>query len=291
MPTLASVLAAAVMASSLMFVAQSNPCAGGVAWSGACTVSNSGGSVDLSGTQNQSGGGNAGSGGGSNSGGGRGGQGGQAVETAAEAQARAEAEARRQRCLQSSVCSEFAIELRPRTIADPIAAAPVAPTIPDQVTLADIASFVPARPAVSGEPSGLGVVGMPTNVVASASTQNIGGTLFTFPVTVTFVPSAFRFDFGDGASLTSPSGGASWASLGQAEFTPTFTSHAYSARGTYAVTVTTLYSASVDFGGGQIRQVPGYVEATTGGYEVRVVEVRTGLVDKTCLENPSGIGC
>jgi hypothetical protein len=52
-----------------------------------------------------------------------------------------------------------------------------------------------------------------------------------------------------------------------------------------------LYSASVDFGSGLWRPVPGFVEATTGGYDVRVVEVHTGLVDKTCVENPHGPGC
>lgn len=258
-------------------------------WTTTCAVSNSGGSVELSASQNHSSnGGNAGPRGGSNSGGGRGGS---YVESEAEAKAREAAELRTQDCLNSGTGSCFAIELRPRDVLAPVEAEPAAPVIPDQVTLADIASFTPARPAVSGEPSGLGVVGMPTNVVAAASTQTLAGTLFTFPVTVTFVPASFRFDFGDGTGLTSASGGTSWASLGQADFTPTSTSHAYAVRGTYNVTVTTLYSASVDFGGGQIRQVPGYVEATTGGYSVRVVEVHTGLVDKTCLENPAGPGC
>ena len=48
------------------------------------------------------------------------------------------------------------------------------------------------------------------------------------------------------------------------------------------------YAASVDFGSGIWRPVAGYVTATTGGYDVRVVEVRTALVDQTCLENPRG---
>ena len=161
--------------------------------------------------------------------------------------------------------------------------------LPD-VTLADLASFVPARPALTGEPAGLGVVGMPTNLVAQASEQRIPGTLFDYDVVVRFVPSAFRFDHGDGTSQTTATGGSTWAALGQAEFTPTPTSHVYRARGTYDVSVTVLYRASVDFGNGW-RPVDGYVEATTSGYDVRIVEVHTALVDKTCLENPSGPGC
>ena len=51
------------------------------------------------------------------------------------------------------------------------------------------------------------------------------------------------------------------------------------------------YAASVDFGSGLWRPVAGYVTATTGGYGVRVVEVRTALVDRTCAESPRGPGC
>ncbi|MDQ2671034.1 MAG: hypothetical protein M3Y31_10410, partial [Gemmatimonadota bacterium] len=161
--------------------------------------------------------------------------------------------------------------------------------LPD-ITLADLASFVPARPALTGEPTGLGVVGMPTNLVAQASEQRIPGTLLDYDVVVRFVPAAFRFDHGDGTSQTASSGGSTWSALRQAEFTPTPTSHVYASRGTYDVSVTVLYRASVDFGSGW-RPVDGYVEATTSGYGVRVVEVHTALVDKSCLENPSGPGC
>ena len=175
------------------------------------------------------------------------------------------------------------------TPADP--ADPAAPVIPD-VTLTDIASFAPAKPTISNEPAGLGVVGMPTNFVSSAAEHAVGGRLFdTWDVVVHFVPAGFRFDYGDGTSQTSTSGGAAWADLGQAEFTPTATSHVYTGKGTFDASVTVLYAAVVEFGGGVWRPVAGYVQATTGGYGVRIVEVHTALVDKTCLENPAGPGC
>lgn len=160
------------------------------------------------------------------------------------------------------------------------------------VTVSDLASFVPARPSLTGEPAGVGAVGMPANIVASASEQSIARTLFgTYDVVVRFVPAEFVFSYGDGSTRTSATGGRSWASLGQAEFTPTPTSHVYRARGTYPVAVTVRYTASVGFAGNVWLPVDGYVEASTGGYDVRVVEVRTALVDKTCLENPRGEGC
>ncbi|MBN9170922.1 MAG: hypothetical protein J0I50_03400 [Microbacterium sp.] len=163
-------------------------------------------------------------------------------------------------------------------------------TVPD-VTLADLASFTPARPALTGEPRGVGVVGLPTNLVASASEQRMSGRILDFDVTVRFVPAGFVFDYGDGSTRRSSTAGVSWSRAGQASFTPTATSHVYTKPGTYPVRVTVLYAPSVDFGSGVWRPVDGYVRATSGGYDVRVVEVRTALVDRTCLENPSGPGC
>jgi hypothetical protein len=132
---------------------------------------------------------------------------------------------------------------------------------------------------------------MPTNLLATASEQHIPGTVLGWDVTVRFEPVAFVFDNGDGTTTRSSTGGASWTSLGQGQFTPTATSHSYQARGTYAVSVTVEYAASVDFGDGSWRTVPGVVRAQAGGYDVRVVEVRTALVERTCAEDPAGPGC
>lgn len=162
--------------------------------------------------------------------------------------------------------------------------------LPD-VTASDLASFRPALPTLAGEPAGLGVVGMPTNIVAAASEQQLAGALLGYDVVVRFVPVAFVFDYGDGTTRRATSGGASWERLGVPQFSPTATSHAYATRGTYRVSATVQYAASVDFGTGSWRPVAGLVSATAGGYDVRVVEVRTALVDKTCAENPTGPGC
>jgi len=184
---------------------------------------------------------------------------------------------------------------------EPVPPVPRCPTQPDRcgfivvtppdVTAADLASFRPAQPSLTGEPTGFGIVGAPTNVVAAASEQVLTGTLLGWDVTVRFVPAGFVFDYGDGSTARSTTGGASWDSLGQAQFTPTGTSHVYRERGTYPVSVTVQYAASVDFGSGTWRPVTGYVTAASGGYDIRVVEARTALVDRTCLENPGGAGC
>ena len=69
---------------------------------------------------------------------------------------------------------------------------------PPDVTAADLASFRPARPSLTGEPTGFGIVGAPTNVVAAASEQYIAGTLLGWDVTVRFMPAGYVFDYGDG---------------------------------------------------------------------------------------------
>lgn len=168
-------------------------------------------------------------------------------------------------------------------------AEPVDPGFPE-VTLADLVSFRPATPTLGGEPAGFGVVGMPANFVAGASEQQLAGVLLGYPVTVRFTPTAYVFSYGDGSTLRAASGGTSWEASGVAQFTPTSTSHVYAERGTYATGVTIEYAAAVDFGTGW-RPVDGVVTARSADYPVQVVEVRTALVDRTCIENPRGPGC
>ncbi|WP_409047152.1 hypothetical protein AB2L57_11575 [Microbacterium sp. HA-8] len=163
-------------------------------------------------------------------------------------------------------------------------------TLPD-VTAADLASFIPAAPAITGEPQGLGVVGMPTNLVATASTHALTGTLFGYDVTVRFSPTAFRFEHGDGTARAASTGGAPWQRLGMPEFSPTATSHVYGEPGRYRVTARVIYQAAVDFGTGAWRPVTGAVTSAGVGYDVRVVEVHTALVARTCIEDPAGPGC
>lgn len=178
-------------------------------------------------------------------------------------------------CATATVCREMPYEIV---------------SVPD-VTIEDLASFRPAAPTLTGEPLGFGVVGLPANVVAAASEQRLSGELLDWDVTVRFRPAVYVFDYGDGTTLRTATGGAAWAATGQPQFTQTATSHTYRARGTYAVSARVLYSAAVDFGSGVWRPVSGYVTADSGAYLIEVLEARTALVDRTCAEDPRGPGC
>ncbi|MGV2984055.1 hypothetical protein ACNPNP_10150 [Microbacterium sp. AGC85] len=164
-----------------------------------------------------------------------------------------------------------------------------APAIP-AVTIADVARFAPAGSAISAEPDNVGVVGLPTNFVAAASVHTVNDSLFGFPVAVRFTPVGYDFTFGDGTTTTTAEGGRSWADLGQAQFTPTPTSHTYAERGTYSAAVDVRYTAEVDFGIGWF-PIPGEVTSSGAAQEVRIFEAHTALVAHTCEQAPDSPGC
>lgn len=163
------------------------------------------------------------------------------------------------------------------------------PALPP-ITITDLARFAPAPSILAGEPDNVGIAGMPTNFVATASVTTQSGSLFGFPVTVRFTPAAFDFHYGDGSSATTSTGGQTWAALGQPQFTPTATSHAYSERGTYSADVDVRYTAEVDFGVGWF-PVAGQLTSDGPAQEIRIFEAHTALVAYTCDQKPSSPGC
>lgn len=158
------------------------------------------------------------------------------------------------------------------------------------LTITDVAQFAPAPVTTAGEPGNVGIAGMPTNFVAAAAVHTRAGTLFDRPISVRFTPVRFRFAFGDGTAATSNTGGRSWAALGQAQFTPTPTSHSYRDRGTYSAHVTVHYTAEVDIGGGWF-PIDGELSIDGPARQIRVYEAETALVARTCAEQPGAPGC
>lgn len=163
------------------------------------------------------------------------------------------------------------------------------PGIP-AVTIADLARFAPDGAPLAAEPENVGVAGLPANFLATVSVQSVAGELFGRPLTVRFTPVAYDFAFGDGGTATTTTGGRSWTDLGQAQFTPTATSHVYAERGTYSATVDVRYSAEVDFGTGWI-PIDGEVTAEGAAQEIRIFSAHTALVAYTCSQRPDSPGC
>lgn len=158
------------------------------------------------------------------------------------------------------------------------------------VTIEDLAQFAPEPVTMTAEPGNIGVVGMPTNFVATVVPHTVAGTLLDRPVTVRFTPVRVVFDHGDGTTAMTPDGGRTWSTLGQAPFTPTPTSHTYAQRGTYTTRTTVGYTAEVDLGGGWF-PVSGEVSIGGAPQSVRIYEATTALVARTCDEQPAAAGC
>lgn len=176
---------------------------------------------------------------------------------------------------------------------DPTSCA-VTPTAPEdptiRPTLADVARFAPASVAIVDEPDGVGIVGMPVNFVTSPVVHEQSGTLFSVPIAVRFTPVAVVYVHGDGTQRTATSGGATWATLGLPQFSATDTSHAYASRGTYTAQADVRYAAEYNLGAGWL-PIDGLLGVPTAPIDIQILEARTALVDKTCVENPGGPGC
>lgn len=250
-------LLAIPMAVALLSVpAEGGGCAGSSTWSGGCTVENTGSTVEIGATQ---------PGGSDVSNPRTGGGGGGLPDATAPAP-----------CVGSTlVCDRIPITYAVEVI---------------QPTLADVASFAPASVPLLDEPDGVGVVGMPVNFVVTPTVHEQAGELFALPISVRFTPASIVFVHGDGTSRTATGGGRTWEQLGLPQFSATTTSHAYAARGTYSAHAIVRYAAEYNLGRGWA-PIDGLLEIPTAAAALQIVEVRTALVDQTCLENPSGPGC
>lgn len=165
------------------------------------------------------------------------------------------------------------------------------PAVPGwSVTISDLARFVPSTATVAGEPDNIAVVGLPANFLSSAKTETIPGTILGRALTIRFIPVNYAFDYGDGETRTTTTPGTAWDASGQAQFTPTETSHVYKEPGTYTVTATVTYTADIDLGAGWI-PINGTLNGPPASQQIRVVKAHTALVQSTCTERPGAPGC
>ncbi|MFC4245096.1 PKD domain-containing protein [Gryllotalpicola reticulitermitis] len=117
------------------------------------------------------------------------------------------------------------------------------------------------------------------------------GQLLGQAVTVRFTPVAYHWSYGDGSARSTPGPGVSWKASGLSAFAKTSTSHVFTARGSYPVTVAVEYAAQYRFAGDGWRAIPGTLSLTSGAVTVTVKAVKTVLVGGTCDEKPSAPGC
>ncbi|GAB3617927.1 hypothetical protein GCM10027416_24840 [Okibacterium endophyticum] len=163
--------------------------------------------------------------------------------------------------------------------------------IADAITISDLARFSPVQASLSMEPEGWMIVGLPANFFVSAGIHSVDGSLFEHPVSVRFTPTAFHWNWGDGASSTTSTGGASWQALGLPEFAPTQTSHVYAASGSYTISATVSYSVDFSIAGLPWRSVSGSLDGPASVAAAVAGTAKSVLVDRECTRNPEGPGC
>ncbi|QPZ37797.1 PKD domain-containing protein [Paramicrobacterium chengjingii] len=161
----------------------------------------------------------------------------------------------------------------------------------DPITIHDLASFTPEQAHVTMEPDGWMIVGLPANFYADADVNTDSGELFDFPITVRFTPTSYSWSWGDGSSSTTDSGGSSWKDLGVKEFTATATSHTFTEKGTYTVSLTVNYSVEIKTSGTGWLPVQGTLTKAASGVTAIATTANSVIVDKECNRNPSGPGC
>ncbi|MBC7443682.1 MAG: hypothetical protein H7311_14370 [Ramlibacter sp.] len=167
--------------------------------------------------------------------------------------------------------------------------APCDPTL--VVRFSDLVNFKPAEPVQSMEPRGWSLIGLPANFIAAASVHSRSGLLLGFPADVRFTPVGYRWNYGDGSTLDSSSAGATWAALGQPEFSDTPTGHEFRKPGSYSVSLAVVYSAEYRFAGRAWRGVQGTLSIPGGPVSVVVGQAGTVLVDRECSRKNPGPGC
>lgn len=178
----------------------------------------------------------------------------------------------------------------PSTTTDPAPGTPATPA----VTIRDVATFRPELAVLTSEPDGWAVRGLAANFIATGGSSTRSGTLLGMIAEVRFTPIAWQFDYGDATEpRSSATPGATWQSLGLAEFDETATSHVYDTAGTYTVTLLVDYAAEYRLGGaGPYTPIPGTLAMRSAPITMVVADsATTALVDRDCTANSRGPGC
>lgn len=188
-------------------------------------------------------------------------------------------------------CNQASREYLIATTPDQPAPATEAPAAATALTISDLAAFTPAVGELVTQPDGWAVAGRPTNFIATATTHTQEGTLLGTPVQIRWRPVAFTFDYGDGTSNTTTTGGATWPTTDD-EWTDTETSHVYESRGPITASVAVEFAADITTPDSAAwAPVQGTLTLAAPDTALHVYEVRTVLTRGNCIQHPDDPGC
>jgi hypothetical protein len=164
-------------------------------------------------------------------------------------------------------------------------------TVTAPVTLSDIASFRPVPGTDHMQPNGWTIIGLSTNFYAVAAVQVQDGTLLGRAASVRFTPRSYHWAYGDGLAATRAIPGGTWRAQGIREFDPTPTSHVFTKRGSYTITLVIDFGAEYRYDGGVWTPIAGVIPLPANPLSITVGDAKTVLVAHDCGSNPRGPGC
>ena len=165
------------------------------------------------------------------------------------------------------------------------------PRPPTSFTISDVLTLAPASVTLTAEPSTWSIVGSHTNFYTAATKHSAFGSVLGHPVTVTFTPITYRWDYGDGTTAESATPGASWAALGQDDFSATSTSHVYAEKATVNASVTVVYTAVVTLASGASIPVTGTLNRASTTVALELFNADTVITVGDCNEHPEQPRC
>ena len=156
------------------------------------------------------------------------------------------------------------------------------------ITTSDLLELIPSTPQILMDRGPFGLKNAHTNFYASDhQVQTVTETMFGQQVTIVATPVEYRWDYGDGATLTTTTPGRPVDAFN----VETETSHQYTEPGRYTVTLTTVFEGTYQVDGGPTQAVSSTVTQQAEPVEIQIWRAVTRNVDQTCSENPSAWGC
>lgn len=156
------------------------------------------------------------------------------------------------------------------------------------ITASDLLELIPASPQILMDRGPFGLKNAHTNFYASNhNPQTVTQMMFGQEVTITATPIEYRWDYGDGNTLTTELPGYPVEVFN----TETDTSHQYTDTGLYSVDLTTVFEGTYQVDGGETQMVSSTVTQQADPVEIRIWRAVTRNVDQTCQQDPQAWGC
>ncbi|WP_323961428.1 hypothetical protein GC088_06220 [Arthrobacter sp. JZ12] len=158
------------------------------------------------------------------------------------------------------------------------------------ITLEDFQSQPIVAATVVSEPGNFGLLGGHNNVWADAEEQEFTFETLGDQVTIRAWPVAYDWNYGDGGTRTTQTGGHSvpesdWLLV------ETPTSHVYPATGDYNLVLTTRFNGDYSVNGGPWTPIVGQAAVESEPHLISIWRSDNRLVDGSCTQDPTAWGC